>query len=195
MLEDYMGLNLAPLLDRAALVKRITKMTKKKWTSLLPRYKSEYLKNETEHPIANYEKEFVERYGAEAESLKDELNHFHNPLEALAHYTHKGLLPPPELLCAITEIYEVYITRKGESALDELMFGEPPKQNSKRSFAGRLGDEMKDSAFYLDVGKADGQIPLIELATNYINKNYPDPTLRPDIDSFLRTFRNKKKQK
>mgnify|MGYP004137929235 CR=1 FL=1 len=70
-----------------------------------------------------------------------------------------------------------------------------PKQNSKRSFAGRLGDEMKDSAFYLDVGKADGQIPLIELATNYINKNYPDPTLRPDIDSFLRTFRNKKKQK
>ena len=89
----------------------------------------------------------------------------------------------------------MYITRKGESALDDLMFGEPPKQNSKRSFAGRLADEMRDSAFYFGVGKAGSEIPLIELATDYINKKYPDPTLRPDVESFLRTFRNRKKKK
>ena len=59
MLEDYIGLNLESLVDPSTLQQRITTLIKRMWTKLIPRYKSEYLGNATEHPIANYERGFT----------------------------------------------------------------------------------------------------------------------------------------
>ncbi len=191
MLEDYIGLNLESLVDPSTLQQRTTTLIKRKWTKLIPRYKSEYLGNATEHPIANYEREFITKYGDEAESLKDDLAQFHNPLEALAHYTHKGMMPPPELLCSITEIFELYMARKGESNLEELMFGRPERENAPSMYSKRVANELNDAELYLRLGAKSENQTEEEITDNFLQEKYADrdPRDMPDTANILRQKR------
>lgn len=191
MLKDSQGLNLGLLVDPSTLQERTRALLERKWLELTARYKSEYLENGSDHPIVAYEHDFLERYGDKAESLKDDLSLFQNPLEALAQFTHKGIMPPAELLCAVTEIYEIYMARKGESSLEELFFGRPKLANAPSIYSKRVANELKDAELYLRLAAKTEDQTEEEITNIFLQEKYADrdPRDMPDTASVLRQKR------
>lgn len=63
-----------------------------------------------------------------------------HPLSALFYYVEAGFYPPPELLLALLDAWEVYLAARGEISLDEAFFGPAKKKagNYSRQAASRL---------------------------------------------------------
>lgn len=79
-------------------------------------------------------------------------DNYGEPLSELASFVEQGHYPPPELLLAVTRMYQTYIDGKGERTLEECFFGKPkPKAGNH---AARLARSVMELGWTIRVAVA-----------------------------------------
>lgn len=72
---------------------------------------------------------------------RDEPRAADTPLDALHYHIDTGFYPPPELLLALMDAYDVYCAAQGDLSLEEVFFG-PPRRKAG-GHAKRKGEKMR----------------------------------------------------
>lgn len=125
-------------------------------------------------------------YNTPMEGLIDR-NHIaqDTPLGAFRYMIEAGFYPPPEVLLALDDCFEMYMALRGKVELEQIFFGE-----KKRGVGNHAARTYKDKAYkHLWVELSFNQLAehktQIEIAESVIELF----KLTDDVDSFLRGYR------
>jgi hypothetical protein len=115
------------------------------------------------------------------------------PIEALTTYLDMGTYPPPEILMAVADCFNLYYQLYGELELEEAFFGKPKRRSG--NFAARRSWDRLCRFFHSrvevdrDLGK---NTALVALAEEFIHES---ENADIDVEAFLRRYRRWKSSK
>jgi hypothetical protein len=150
-------------------------------------YWRERLENADEYPVLSglescwsdidSQSKFIERN--EDDQIAD------NPFAAFFYYVDAGCYPPPEILLAMLEAFEVYCGVRGDISLEEVFFGPPVKRAG--NYAAKHDSKMNKIKVHfkflklLHEGKS--RTEAAEIISNELDG-------KPEPESILRSMRN-----
>jgi hypothetical protein len=127
-----------------------------------------------------------------------------NPLSSLAYYMEMGIYPPPEVLLAISNIFELYMHATGDISLDEAFFGKPHKKRTSYASVthqyfnlyGKFNIYRRLDFFSLigiNVSTTESLEAQAEAYLKHVEQTDLNGFKAPDVDSFLRGYHRWKK--
>lgn len=118
------------------------------------------------------------------------------PIGAFRYYIEMGFYPPPEILMAIADAFEMYFKTSGKLSLEEAFFGPEKKWVGNKAVRKAKDSIFKNFNLFVQLArrrsnKCDLPLPPAEnLAEDYFNSNFMKHNNSiPDIDTFLRNYR------
>ncbi len=107
------------------------------------------------------------------------------PLSAFRYMIEAGIYPPPEVLLALDDCFNMYMAQKGEVELEQIFFGD--KKRGVGNYAAKTYKERayKHLQIELSINSACEHKIQIEVAERVIELF----KLTDDVDSFLRGYR------
>jgi hypothetical protein len=107
---------------------------------------------------------------------------FKSPLDAFLCCVELGIYPPPEVMYAIADSFNLYLAENGKQDLETVFFGKPVKGIGNK--ASRVNKVKHYEKFFLLAFDMQEKTQ-IELAEKFILDN----DIRVDVESFLRSYR------
>ncbi|WP_340676584.1 hypothetical protein [Paraglaciecola sp.] len=107
---------------------------------------------------------------------------FKSPLEAFLVCVELGIYPPPEVMYAIADSFNLYLYENGELDLETVFFGKPIKGVGNE--ASRVNKVKQYEKFFM-LAFDKPEKSQIELAEKFILDN----DIKVDAESFLRSYR------
>lgn len=160
------------------------------WIRLLRLNRAKFQGADDEHPgIQEYESSYKrasEAFEGFPESDREYAEKFPNPLLALKHFDDIGVLPPPELVSTIIDLFDSYLLQEGEVDLEAVLLG--PKKRGVGNFSAQraLANDLAGFWFERTMGRAEGLSDL-EIAEVFISKK----NLNIEPESLLRKYRRR----
>jgi hypothetical protein len=156
----------------------------------LKEWHNKMLKESKNHPVLEGLEEswdlLSNHYNTPMEGVIDRNDIAQNtPLDAFRYMIEAGYYPPPEVLLALNDCFDMYMALRGKVELEQIFFGE-----KKRGIGNHAARTYKDKAYKhlwaeLMVNRAYEQKSQVEIAESVIDLF----ELKDDVDSFLRGYR------